>query len=87
VQGFTHQVDIALCQVPHTSVNQLCRTARGAFREIIPFEQQGFESPRGSINCTSQSCSPTADYYNIELCFKVEFFQLFLSVHGVSGKV
>ena len=41
MQGFAHQRDVALSQIPHAPMNQFCAAAACAFGIIVRLQQQG----------------------------------------------
>ena len=65
LQGFQHQRDVALLQVPHAAVDQFGGAARGAFAEVALFQEHGVVSPRRGVDGDAHARSTTADDQNV----------------------
>ena len=60
MQGFAHQIKLALGQIPHAAVHQLGRPRRGAFGKVIGFHQDHAVTARGRVQGQTQARGATA---------------------------
>ena len=60
-QRLEHKRDVALPQVPHATVHELGRAARGALAEIALLEQRHGVTARRGIDGDADACRAAAD--------------------------
>src|SRR5690606_21547464 len=95
VQRLTHQADVALCQIAHPAVHEFGGFARGAFGEILSFDEQGAIAARGGIDRGAQAGRAAADYDHVPRGIVIQFSQQYIATgngfgdggggHGVLG--
>ena len=81
MQGFTHQTDIALRQITHTTMHQFGRTRRGAFGKVVGFEQDHFVASLAGLQRHTQSCCTAANHRQIKALRDGQLLKKFRAGH------